>query len=111
MALVESVPIEGLSVYGVAQKSYTVDGVKNLDYVRAASIAMLREADAIESEAAAFTAVLEARKKKLDELGWALSVIVEAIASMKVKKQKSFRFVPKPKQHWAIWTKKNNRHT
>ena len=31
MALVESVPIEGLSVYGVAQKSYTVDGVENLD--------------------------------------------------------------------------------
>ena len=89
MALVESVPIEGLSVYGVAQKSYTVDGVENLDYVRAASIAMLREAVAFESEAAAFTAVLEARKKKLDELGWALSVIVEAIASMKVKKQKS----------------------
>jgi hypothetical protein len=89
MALVESMPIEGLSVYGVQQKSYTVDGVKGCDYVKAASIAMFQEANAIEAETSAYAAVLEARQKKLDELGWALSVIVEALASMKTKNQKS----------------------
>ena len=89
MALVESVPIEGLSVYGVRQRNYTVDGVKGCDYVKAASVAMFQEANAIEAETSAYAAVLEARQKKLDELGWALSVIVKAVASMKTKKQKS----------------------
>ena len=89
MALVESVPIEGLSVYGIRQKSYTVEGVEGCDYAKAASIAMFQEANAIEAETSAYAAVLEARQKKLDELGWALSVIVEAVASMKTKKQKS----------------------
>ena len=88
MALVESVPIEGLSVYGIRQKSYTVEGVEGCDYAKAASIAMFQEANAIEAETSAYAAVLEARQKKLDELGWALSVIVEAVASMKTKKQK-----------------------
>ena len=89
MALVESVPIEGLSVYGVRQKSYAVEGVEGCDYVKAASIAMFREANAIEAETSAYAAVLEARQRKLDELGWALAVIVKANASMKTKKQKS----------------------
>lgn len=82
MALVESVPIEGLSVYGVQQKSYTVEGVAGCDYVKAASIAMFQEANAIEAETSAFAAVLEARQKKLDELGWALAVIMKAVASL-----------------------------
>ena len=89
MALVESVPITGLSVYGVQQKDYTVEGVPNCDYVKAASVAMFQEANAIEAETLAYAAVLEARQKKLDELGWALAVIVKANASMKTKKQKS----------------------
>lgn len=89
MALVESVPIEGLSVYGVQQKDYTVEGVPNCDYVKAASIAMFQEANAIEAETSAYAAVLKARQKKLDELGWALSVIVSAVASMKAEKQES----------------------
>ncbi len=89
MAFVESVPIEGLSVYGVRQRNYTVDGVKGCDYVKAASVAMFQEANAIEAETSAYAAVLEARQNKLDELGWALSVIVKAVASMKTKKQKS----------------------
>ena len=83
MSLVESVPIEGLSVYGVQQKNYTVEGVAGCDYVKAASIAMFQEANAIEAETSAYAAVLEARQKKLDELGWALAVIVKANASMK----------------------------
>ena len=89
MAIVESKPIEGLSVYGVRQKDYTVKGVEYCDYLKAASIAMFQEAGAIEKETAAYAAVLEARQEKLDELGWALSVIVEAVASLKTKNQKS----------------------
>ena len=89
MAIVESVPIAGLSVYGVQQKDYTVKGQANCDYIKAASVAMFQEAGAIEQETAAYAAVLEARQEKLEELGWALSVIVEALASMKTKNQKS----------------------
>lgn len=89
MAIVESKPIEGLSVYGVQQKDYTVKGTAHCDYVKAASVAMFQEAGAIEKETAAYAAVLEARQEKLDELGWALSVIVAALASMKTKNQKS----------------------
>ena len=87
MALVESVPIAGCSVYGVQQKDYTVEGVQNCDYVKAASIVMFHEANAIEAEASAYAAALKARQKKLDELGAALSAIVKAVASMNAKKQ------------------------
>ncbi len=89
MALVESVPITGLSVYGVQQKDYTVEGVKNCDYTKAASIAMFQEANAIEAETSAYATVLQARQKKLEELEWALSVIVKAVATLKTKKQES----------------------
>lgn len=89
MALVESVPIEGLSVYGVQQKDYTVEGVPNCDYVKAASVAMFQEANAIEAETSAYAAVLKARQRKLDELGWALSVIVKAVASLPAEKPES----------------------
>lgn len=89
MALVESVPIEGLSVYGVQQKDYIVKGVKGCDYVKAASVAMFREAGAIEAETSAYAATLQARQRKLDELGWALSVIVKAVATMETEKQES----------------------
>jgi hypothetical protein len=89
MAIVESKPIKGLSVYGVQQKDYTVKGAQHCDYIKAATAAMFQEAGAIEKETAAYAAVLEARQEKLDELGWALSVLVEALASMKTKNQKS----------------------
>lgn len=89
MALVESVPIKGLSVYGVRQKDYVVKGVSGCDYAKAASAAMFCEARAIEAEASAYAAVLKAREKKLDELGWALSVVVRAVTSMKNSKQES----------------------
>lgn len=89
MAIVESKPIEGLSVYGVQQRDYTVKGAEHCDYIKAASVAMFQEAGAIEKETAAYAAVLEARQEKLDKLGWALSVIVKAIASLKVKKPES----------------------
>lgn len=89
MAIVESKPIEGLSVYGVQQKDYTVKGKEHCDYIKAASVAMFQEAGAIEKETAAYAAVLEARQEKLDKLGWALAVLVKARASMKSKNQKS----------------------
>ena len=54
MALIESKAIEGLSIYGVQQKDYTVKGEANCDYLKAASIAMFQEANAIEAETAAY---------------------------------------------------------
>ena len=89
MALIESKAIEGLSIYGVQQKDYTVKDEANCDYVKAASIAMFQEANAIEAETAAYGAVLEARQKKLDELAEALATITQATASLKTKNPKS----------------------
>ena len=89
MAIVESKPIEGLSVYGVQQKDYAVKGAQHCDYIKAATAAMFQEAGAIEKETEAYAAVLEARQEKIDELGWALAVLVKARASMKSKNQKS----------------------
>lgn len=89
MAFVKAVPIEGLSIYGIQQKDYTVEGLPHCDYVKAASTAMLKESTAIEAEATAYAAVLKARQKKLDELGWSLSVLVKAISSMEVGSQGS----------------------
>lgn len=82
MALVESAPIEGFKVYGIQQSDYTVKGVPNCDYAKAVSTAMFQETGAIESETNAYASVLKARQKKLEELGRALSVIVEALSSM-----------------------------
>ena len=89
MSLIESKAIEGLSIYGVQQKDYTVKGTAHCDYVKAASIAMFQEANAIEAETAAYGAVLEARQKKLDELAEALATITQATASLKTKNPKS----------------------
>jgi hypothetical protein len=89
MAGIESNAIEGLSIYGVQQKDYTVKGEAHCDYLKAASVAMFQEANAIEAETAAYGSVLEARQKKLDELGEALATIVAALASMKSERQKS----------------------
>jgi hypothetical protein len=89
MALIESNAIAGLSIYGVQQKDYTVKGEANCDYLKAASVAMFQESGAIEAEAAAYGAILEARQRKLDELAEALATITQANASLKTKNPKS----------------------
>lgn len=88
-ALIQSRQIEGLSVYGVPQSEYTVDGVSGQDYAKAVATAALREAKAIEDESGAMAEVLRQRERKLDELGEALAIITKAIGTMKTKNQKS----------------------
>ncbi len=77
--------ISGVSVYGVVQKDYIVDGQERQDYAAALTAAAFREATAIETAASSFMAVVRQRQKKVTELGDVLSTIATAMASLKTK--------------------------
>ena len=86
MAMISAVPIEGLSVYGTAQVAYRIDSSGTADLISAAFAAMMKEACAIEAEAAAYADVLRLRRKKLDDLGIALAAVAKARSSLSVEK-------------------------
>ncbi len=77
------------TVYGVQQVSYTVDGVKGKDYAAAVAAATFAQATAFEAECSALAAMTRQRMKKLDELGWALSVLSEVRTTFPTKNPKS----------------------
>ena len=86
MAMISAVPIEGLSVYGTAQVAYRIGSSGAADLISAAFAAMLKEACAIEAEAAAYADVLRLRRRKLDDLGIALAAVAKARSSLSVEK-------------------------
>ena len=81
--------IEGGSVYGVAQVSYTVDGVSGRAYGDAVAAASFKESVAIEEATSGYSAVVRARQKKLDDLGEVLAYLSKALGNLKVKGGKS----------------------
>ncbi len=83
--LIEANVIDNASVYGVAQKSYTVDGVSGQDYATALTVAAFREATAIEASASSFMAVVRLRQKKVTDLGDVLATLAMGMASLKTK--------------------------
>jgi len=85
--LIKPSEIQGGSVYGVKQVQYTVDGVEGKDYIDALTAAAFRESVAIEETAAAFSAVVRQRHRKVDDLGTILSLLAVANANLKVKEQ------------------------
>lgn len=85
MAEIFANDISGLKVYGLQQVDYTIDGTKGFDYGTAIAVAALQKTDAVERSAEAFSAMVRLRIRKLDELGIALSILAEAIASLPVK--------------------------
>lgn len=89
MAVIVANDIPGMAVWGVSQSDYTVDGVPNRDFGSALAVAALRQSGAIESECEAYMAMVRTRIRKIEELGEALSVISEALATMRVKKAES----------------------
>ena len=80
--LVTENAIPGLTVYGVQQMQYTVDGLSGQDFAAALTIAAFRQSTAIENSASSYGAVVRQRQKKVDDLGDALAVLAKALASM-----------------------------
>ena len=72
--------IPDAAVYGVRQ--YTVDGLSGQDYIAALTVASFREAVAIEDATGAYADVVRVRNKKVEDLGFVLAALNQAIASM-----------------------------
>ena len=87
--LIVAKEIAGASVYGVRQMEYTVDGLAHQDFASALTAAAFRQSVAIENSAAAYAVVVQQRQRKVDDLGYALSILAKAIATMSVKNQES----------------------
>ena len=85
MSLIEANVIQGGAVYGVAQMSYTVDGAAGKDYGAALAAASLKQAASIEASATAYSSVVKARARKVEDLGALMAQLSYAIASLKVK--------------------------
>ena len=85
MPLIEATVIPGASVYGVPQMSYTVDGAAGKDYSAALTVAAFKQATSIEASASAFTSVVKARARKVEELGEVMAYLSKAYADLKVK--------------------------
>lgn len=77
----------GVTVYGVKQYSYTVEGEAGRDYMAALSAASFKESVALEKTAGAYAEVVRQRNIKLDELGNVMAVLSRAMATLKVKEQ------------------------
>ena len=78
--LVTENAIPGLTVYGVQQMQYTVDGLSGQDFAAALTIAAFRQSTAIENSASSYGAVVRQRQKKVDELGEVLACLARANA-------------------------------
>ena len=81
--LIETNAINGFKVYGQQMVEYTVAGNSGVDFGFAIAFASLEEAAAIEEETNAYSAVLRTRQQKLSELGEALAILTQALATMK----------------------------
>ncbi len=79
---IEISEITGGSVYGVTQVEYTVDGNSGLNFVDAVTTASFKVATAIEEATSAYSAVVKARQKKVDELGDVLACFTESLARL-----------------------------
>jgi len=89
MALVVAKPIQGVSVYGVQQVAYTVDGVPDQDYTQALTVASFKECAAVEAEIDVLSSMVRGRQRKLSDLGEVITILSHAQASMKSEDQLS----------------------
>ncbi len=88
-ALITTTDIPNGAVYGVPQKTYTVDGVAGQDFTAALAAAAFRESAAIEAATASYADVVRTRTRKCEDLGEVLAALAKAVASMPTKSQKS----------------------
>jgi hypothetical protein len=95
--LIETSEINGGAVYGVKQVQYTVDGVAGKDFTAALTAAAFKESVAIEEATSAFAEMVRQRQKKVTELGEALAIISQNIATLKTGKDIS-------NSDWTDWS-------
>ena len=81
--------ITGGSIYGITQVEYTVDGADGKNFIDALTLAAFKQATAIEGATSAYSKVVTARQKKIDELSEALSYVAKANGSLDSKGGKS----------------------
>ena len=101
--------ISGDSVYGIAQVEYIVDGQPGLNFADAIAIASFKVATAIEDSTSAYSAVITARQKKIDQLGEVLACFDDANANLPTKNKstdkvaiKRFTFVKSVTDYYGI---------
>ena len=87
--MIEATKIPGAEVYGVAQMSYTVDGVSGKDYAAALAAASFKEAVSIEQALSAYSEVVRQRIRKIEDLGSVMAILNEAYATLKTKDMES----------------------
>ena len=87
--LIEATKIPVASVYGVAQMSYTVDGIAGKDYAAALTAASFKEAVSIEKALAAYSEVVRQRMRKLEDLGNVMAILNAAYSTLKTKDMES----------------------
>ena len=85
MPLIEPTVIPGVSVYGVPQASYTVDGAAGKDYSAALTAAAFKQSTAIEAAASASSEIVKTRARKVEELGQVMAELSKAYAKLRVK--------------------------
>ncbi len=77
---IETVKINGSTVYGVDQMAYSVNGVKDLNLGDAIFHVSTIRAAALEEDAAVFSRAIKLRQQKLEDLGKAMALISQQIA-------------------------------
>ena len=87
--IIQPSAITGGSVYGVAQMEYTIAGEDGRNFIDAVTLASFIQATAIEDATSAYSRVVTARQKKIDELSEALAYISKANGSLDSKGGKS----------------------
>ncbi len=105
--LIETNVIEGASVYGVQQVQYTVDGASGKDFIDALTVASFRQSVAIEEAASGYSAVVKARKRKLDDLGKVLAYLSKAVAKLRTTKASSSDTASVDNASWVNETAKS----
>lgn len=87
---VKAEKIEGLSVYGLPQYEYTLEGTAGrFQFCSVVTEASFKQAVAVEDQILSVAAVLKARRRKLEDFGKALSIFAKLIPHLNVKEQKS----------------------
>ena len=74
--------ISGNTVYGIPQVEYAVDGLSGQIFADAVTIASFKTATAIEDATTAYSAVVTARQRKVDDLGTVLASFNKAEAEL-----------------------------
>ena len=88
-SVIQTNPIEGFKIYGQQMVNYTVNGSSGKDFDAAVSFAAFNNATTIEKEASAYSSVLKARQKKLQDLGEGLAQLSYIAGLLPTKDQES----------------------